>query len=701
MCVLRRLRRAAVEGLLLCLATNAFLDHGSTGAEARKSKDFIDNNGSTGAEARKSKDFIDNNNSDLIEIVDALTTSSYITEVEAGILSMLDDNDIDQETSTIFSSSRRSEETVTSTINTNGDNSSKMRRVPRTLSVQDLLVSSLMILVVSGIMRCKVGLVQLSSAVLVAAIRCALQLLLVGAVLLKFIFSHNTLPLVSLWIVVSGALTSMESYGRLEHTYRKLEWHIASSLFLGCGVVLAVLLVGVLHVHPLWWDAATVIPIAGMIFGNVLSVFQLGLNSLLEEFTVGRDRLEYRLARGGTFAEVSLPIMRKALQTSLTTTVNSMAVMGLISIPGMMSGQLLGGQDPEDAAAYQIMIMFAICSACCLSMSLLSRLVLRTLFHSHLHMLATTEETGLSIKIKQSITSGFKCVFCSPTQEKNCSSSDSTSTTTATSIDETFPLLNDMEEMSYRTLEAGHKSKMPTLFSPEAVLGKDGHPKRKGNDGTTSILVINNLHIPRAAKPTKISFTLKPGDRIGITGPSGFGKTMLIRAVTHLAQPSPSSKEEDAEGSQNGMTLNGVSYKDMPMNQWRSQVMWVPQDRPTEAGTPQDLLANILEFESFRGFKVRNRPEDISKDWGLDPSIYGRPWTTLSGGECQRASLALSIALEPTVLLLDEPTSACDGQTALAMEETLRKLSTKIPILMISHDRAQVDRFCTHHLRLS
>ena len=97
--------------------------------------------------------------------------------------------------------------------------------------------------------------------------------------------------------------------------------------------------------------------------------------------------------------------------------------------------------------------------------------------------------------------------------------------------------------------------------------------------------------------------------------------------------------------------------------------------------------------------KKENDPVIIAASWGLPASAFDQAWSTLSGGEAQRASLAIVLALEPDVLLLDECTSALDEATAVKVEDTIRDLG--IPVLMVSHSNAQLRRFCTATLDLS
>jgi putative ABC transport system permease protein len=118
----------------------------------------------------------------------------------------------------------------------------------------------------------------------------------------------------------------------------------------------------------------------GMILGNTLNGVSLGLVSFTEAMVARRDEVETLLALGATRREAAQAPIRHAIRTGMTPIINAMMVVGLVSLPGMMTGQLLSGVDPIEAVKYQIVIMFLIAAATSLSTVLAVLLNFRRLF---------------------------------------------------------------------------------------------------------------------------------------------------------------------------------------------------------------------------------------------------------------------------------------------------------------------------------
>lgn len=117
-----------------------------------------------------------------------------------------------------------------------------------------------------------------------------------------------------------------------------------------------------IRIQP-WYEPQYAIPILGMILGNCLTGVSLGIERMTEELTAGRAAVEMSLALGASRWEAAQGPARQAVRAGMIPTLNQMAVVGLVSLPGMMTGQVLAGQSPLQAVRYQIVIMFLIAAA--------------------------------------------------------------------------------------------------------------------------------------------------------------------------------------------------------------------------------------------------------------------------------------------------------------------------------------------------
>ena len=126
------------------------------------------------------------------------------------------------------------------------------------------------------------------------------------------------------------------------------------------------------------------------------------------------------------------------------------------------------------------------------------------------------------------------------------------------------------------------------------------------------------------------------------------------------------------------------------------------QDRPTLSGTPESFYNEILSYKCrHHNYQSTHEdsPMDIAKDWEITAQTWNRPWSSISGGEAQRISLAISVSLQPKLLLLDEPSSNIDANTTMKIEKTL--IDRNATIIIVSHSNQQLDRFCTSTTDLS
>ncbi|AKU89739.1 ABC transporter permease [Vulgatibacter incomptus] len=244
------------------------------------------------------------------------------------------------------------------------------------LSVVDLVLASLLLAInfaLSFALRLRLGM-----PLLVASVRMTVQLLVIGRVL-KWIFALDR-PLVILALaVVMSTLAGVAAAGRTSRRFAGIYWDSLVSVLGSSFVITGFALFGILRVEP-WYEPQYLVPLLGMVLGNTLSGISLATDRFMEGISDRRDSIETLLALGGTRWEAALGEVQGAMRTGMIPTLNSMAVMGLVSLPGMTTGQILAGAAPGEAVRYQIVIMFMIASATALGILGMVLLAFRTLF---------------------------------------------------------------------------------------------------------------------------------------------------------------------------------------------------------------------------------------------------------------------------------------------------------------------------------
>ncbi|KAJ2890102.1 hypothetical protein GGI21_006301, partial [Coemansia aciculifera] len=221
----------------------------------------------------------------------------------------------------------------------------------------NVAIAALMLLVavfVSSVLRLK-----LEKQIIIAGARCFVQLTVLGLVLKQVFATENPLYVLAM-ICVLGGLAAMEvSKWRSKRTVKGLYWIAFVSIF---GSAMLVGLLGAtfaMNFDPVL-KASKFIPIMGMVLGNTLIGVSLGTDSVLASVDTRRDSLESMLCFGASRWEAVRPIAAEAARTAMLPSITSASITGLIAIPGMMSGQILGGASVMDAAKYQQIILFLI-----------------------------------------------------------------------------------------------------------------------------------------------------------------------------------------------------------------------------------------------------------------------------------------------------------------------------------------------------
>jgi putative ABC transport system permease protein len=224
------------------------------------------------------------------------------------------------------------------------------------LTPQDLAVAALLILVdgALSVMLC----LQLHRQILIATIRLVMQLLLVGYVL-RAVFTLGSPAITLLIVLLMALIASREMGARPERRLDRFgNYAIAGAIVTATtGVTAALALITAIQPHP-WWDPRYAIPLAGIILGSVLNAGSLTLDSMLEGVSRERTAIEAQLALGTSYTEAVRPLIRASARRGLMPIINQMSAAGIITLPGIMTGQILAGMDPVEAVKYQILLMF-------------------------------------------------------------------------------------------------------------------------------------------------------------------------------------------------------------------------------------------------------------------------------------------------------------------------------------------------------
>ena len=222
------------------------------------------------------------------------------------------------------------------------------------VSNQGLALAFILVLVTMGIAyREKL---QVNRDIIVSVLRAIVQLVLVGY-LLKYVFRVNNYLLtivLALIIVFNASYNAMKRSQGITHAFR----NSFLAIFVSTGVTLTVLIaVGTIKMVP-----SQLIPITGMIASNAMVAIGICYRNLNQAFRDQRQQILERLALGADLKEASLPILRETIKIGIQPTIDSAKTVGIVSLPGMMSGLIFAGVDPVRAIKYQIMVTFMLLS---------------------------------------------------------------------------------------------------------------------------------------------------------------------------------------------------------------------------------------------------------------------------------------------------------------------------------------------------
>jgi len=214
-----------------------------------------------------------------------------------------------------------------------------------------------------------------------SGLRMFVQLLVVGYVLHLVFALRTALPvLLILTVMIGFAVQTVGS--RVQVKMPNFYRIVGTAILFGCGGMTFFFCTLVIGLEP-WYDPRYLIPLAGMVIGNSMTGASLAVERLAAEFQERREEIETALCLGSSVQVAAEPAVSSAFRAALIPSVNAMAAMGLVFLPGMMTGQILSGTEPLIAVKYQIAIMCVITGSVSLTSFLILRLGYRSYFTTH------------------------------------------------------------------------------------------------------------------------------------------------------------------------------------------------------------------------------------------------------------------------------------------------------------------------------
>jgi putative ABC transport system permease protein len=511
---------------------------------------------------------------------------------------------------------------------------------------------------------------DLESPIVVGVLRTFVQLSVLGAIL-KPIFNYGfeCYWLVAIYCIFMVLLASLETSARSRFFFQGMFSCILAAFLVNIGFVSLFSFGLIIRPKPLW-NPQYVIPIVGMLLGNCISGVALSMNAILTSLVEQSQEIELYLSFGASPEEASARLMREAVRVGAMPMLNNMAVIGLISIPGMMTGQILAGSPAMEAARYQMLIFYLI--AMCAFGTILSEIwVVKKFAFDETQMLRTDRfikrQDKISFLSRIAISYHSFRSFIFHIEEATLEEKEPLSEKGLTTTEYVAPK-GTLEVFTMHSGQYNHVSQLEIR-----------QVSRSFNTNGVDRILFRDL-----------SIALQAGDIVAVRGPSGGGKSQLLRLVAGL---SPMNSGE--------VLLNGMSKSDFGNPaQWRRQVRYVSQYKVDIPGTPRQFIKQVSSFHSWRKQCMPSSDEIIAtccrliQKWGMESSFLDSEWKLLSGGEAQRVQVSIAIASRPRVLLLDESTSALDLDSKTRVEDSVELAASEFgcSVLWITHDEVQVQR---------
>mmetsp|Transcript_12461 Transcript_12461/g.18589 ORF Transcript_12461/g.18589 Transcript_12461/m.18589 type:complete len:660 (+) Transcript_12461:171-2150(+) len=515
----------------------------------------------------------------------------------------------------------------------------------------------------------------------VGIVRSFLQLMILGMILQPiFVLGMDMSWVVGLYVFAMILIATHESLSRQKYRYKYNSLVTFLTIFTSITAVGSFAFLLVVRPEP-YWNPQYVIPICGMLMGNCINGVSLAVKTFSTQLKEGGEReIELCLSLGATGWESVERLAKEAISTGTTPMINSLHVIGLISIPGMMTGQILGGSPVTEAAHYQILIIYLISTCTFLTIFMNIYAMYRVAFDTGTHIFRVdrfikVEKKKLSqyqrfkiawvsIKIYAKKALGWsvgaafsKAILCLKVGmccfkvcwKRHRHSDEEVSDLERQPLSDGSEIAglkydsssaeNKVQILSNKDTEAPESSVVFRIsnlqFSVPKSLGekKQSSSELSSSDHPSSMqpspvigdnqpeALISNTHENRRILCANLCATLTKGEIGIVRGKSGAGKSTLMRVLSGLTEAD--SGDVFVSNLTGNLFLSdckiGSSRKDMV--RWRSEVRYVTQYKVDIPGTPRDFIDRIKKFRSSSTHASTDLVASsiaYLEDWGME-----------------------------------------------------------------------------------
>jgi len=263
-------------------------------------------------------------------------------------------------------------------------------------------VASAYLFIVIVLIIVRIKKIRREKLIVISTLRMTLQLIIVGYILVYVLDYPNPFITVAIvFLMLSFAIFNV--YERTKPTIRfSLKKFIALAMLLGIAVNLIYFMFFVLQLEP-WYEPQYFFPIGGMIIGKTMTGVSLGINNLLSGMKEQKEKIEGALMLGASPKMATKSIINRAFDEAMLPTINAMVGMGIIFLPGMMTGQIIAGQSPLLAVKYQVSVMLGVAGTVSITVLIFLHLAYKVFFNKREQFMLTkrnVQEKDLPVTYK-------------------------------------------------------------------------------------------------------------------------------------------------------------------------------------------------------------------------------------------------------------------------------------------------------------